>query len=143
MKKRLFVLHVIVFSIILTALLWGETDGWQHAKGITYYMVNDLDRGKVVDLTYDLPNKGANFSVIVVAKGTGNLDIDAALYDAKGTKVATDTSPEPIAVVAYTFVEAGKVGIKITCNSGRGKAVVYADETDKLLKILTRNFLYQ
>jgi len=141
MKRQIIIILTLCFALNLS---FGLSAGWKQKGGIYYYVLYDMTKGSNEVVPFEFQNNLRNFSAITVGKGTGNFDIDVALYDSKDNLKTSDTSPQDIAAVAYTFnPEDKEISCEVSCSSGNGIAVIYAGNTADLLKVLTINYLKQ
>ncbi|MDD5457295.1 MAG: hypothetical protein PHV30_09730 [Candidatus Margulisbacteria bacterium] len=130
MKK--FLIIFLTFSIMFAA----DSLTWQRKGGVNYIIIPEITKGQSYDIPYPGLKKGQTVTFAVMGRGTGNLDVDAMLYDDTNTSLSSDTEVGPIAVVSHYFDADTPVSLKVTCSSGKGPLVIYAEESSRLTKIL-------
>ena len=135
MIKKVF-LSVLLLSFLFAADTLGS---WQKAKGLYYYFVPELKKDREVIIPFTYTKKNMNFSAVAIGNGNGNFDIDMAIFDSNRKILAMDTKIDVVAVNNTVLKDANAVTIKVNCTSGRGKTIIYAGETEKVLKIFAKS----
>ncbi len=131
---------VLVFAFLSMVWAAAAAPEWKSAKGIYYFVVEDISKGKDVTLPFNQSLTDTNFSVVIIGKGNGNFDIDAVVYNSDGTISKDDVNVEPLSVIT-TILKGQNPIIKVLCTSGRGKAIIYAGDTGKVLKMFAQTVI--
>jgi hypothetical protein len=136
-KRFLFV--AVVFSLVFLPLT--QAGEWQKAKDVYYQIIKEVKKGDQIDLLFPMTEDTREFSVVAIGKGTGNFDVDMGLMDAYHEIKSKDTEIGDVAVVSHQFdFFSETVTVKLVGMSGKGTVILYAGNTEKLLKRLMLNY---